>query len=213
MGWAQMLGTNQLAPLRAQHAIAAIERNASALAHSIDDMLDVSRIVAGMLRLAPQRVDLVAVAQAALDAVRQVAVTKKVRLAFSPDPSTVTPVRGDAIRLQQVIWNLLTNAIEFTPEGGAVDVFIERLTDCMEVSVVDTGEGITADFLPYVFDPFRQADGATTRRHGGLGLGLAIVRQLVELHGGTVRAASQGVGRGATFTVSLAIFSGEAQVA
>ena len=211
LGWARMLGSKQLPPDRARHAIATIERNASALAHIIDDLLDVSRIVAGTLRLAPQPVDLVAVAQAALDAVRPLAATKNVQLAFSPDLPAIEPVSGDAGRLQQVIWNLLANAIKFTPEGGRVDVFIERSNDHMEVRVVDTGQGISPDFLPHVFERFRQADGATTRRHTGLGLGLAIVRQLVELHGGTVHAASQGVGRGATFTVRLPISAGEAR--
>ena len=212
LGWARMLGAKQLPPRRARHAIATIERNASALAHIIDDLLDVSRIVAGTLRLAPQAVDLVAVAQAALDAVRPLAVTKNVQLAFSPDLPAIEPVSGDAGRLQQVIWNLLANAIKFTPEGGRVDVLIERSKDHIEVRVVDTGQGISPDFLPHVFERFRQADDATTRRHTGLGLGLAIVRQLVELHEGTVHAASQGVGRGATFTVRLPISAGEAQV-
>jgi signal transduction histidine kinase/ActR/RegA family two-component response regulator len=212
LGWARMLGSKQLPRGRAKHAIATIERNASALAHLIDDLLDVSRIVAGTLHLAPQPVDLVAVAQRALDAVGPLAVTKSVQLAFSPDLSAIETVSGDAGRLQQVIWNLLANAIKFTPEGGRVGVFIERSNDYMEVRVVDTGQGISPDFLPHVFDRFRQADGATTRRHTGLGLGLAIVRQLVELHGGTAHAASHGLGRGATFTVCLPISAGEAQV-
>ncbi|MDQ2942293.1 MAG: ATP-binding protein, partial [Candidatus Dormibacteraeota bacterium] len=211
LGWARMLGSKQLPPDRARHAIATIERNASALAHLIDDLLDVSRIVAGTLQLTPLPVDLVAVAQAALDDVRPLAATKNVHLGFSPDLEALEPVSGDAGRLQQVIWNLLVNAIKFTPEGGRVGVFIEHSNDHMEVRVVDTGQGISPDFLPHVFERFRQADGATTRRHTGLGLGLAIVRQLVELHGGTVHAASQGVGRGATFTVRLPISAGEAQ--
>jgi signal transduction histidine kinase/ActR/RegA family two-component response regulator len=212
LGWARMLASMQLPPDRAQQAIAIIERNASALAHLIEDLLDVSRIVAGTLQLAPQPVDLVAVAQAALDAVRPLAAAKNVQLAFSPDLPAIEAVSGDADRLQQVIWNLLANAIKFTPEGGRVDVFIEPSNDHMEVRIVDTGQGISPDFLPHVFERFRQADGATTRRYTGLGLGLAIVRQLVELHGGTVHAASPGVGRGATFTVCLPISAGEAQV-
>jgi signal transduction histidine kinase/ActR/RegA family two-component response regulator len=210
LGWARLLGSTQLPPDRAKHAIAIIERNASALAHIIDDLLDVSRIVAGTLRLAPQPVDLVAVTQAALEVVRPSAVARNVQLAFSPDLPAIQAVSGDAGRLQQVIWNLLANAIKFTPDGGRVAVFIERLTDDMEVRVVDTGQGISPDLLPHVFERFRQADDATTRRHTGLGLGLAIVRQLVELHGGTVHAASEGVGRGATFTVRLPIAAGEA---
>jgi signal transduction histidine kinase len=211
LGWARMLGAKQLPPDRAGHAIEVIERNALALAHIIDDLLDVSRIVAGTLRLTSQPVDLVAVAQAALDAVRPLAVAKNVSLMFSPDRPAIEPVSGDAGRLEQVIWNLLANAIKFTPEGGRVDVVIAPSPDHMEVRVIDTGQGISPDFLPHVFDRFRQADGATTRRHTGLGLGLAIVRQLVELHRGTVHAASQGVGCGATFIVRLPISAGEAR--
>ena len=210
LGWARMLGSSQLPPDRAAHAIAIIERNASALAHLIDDLLDVSRIAAGTLHLARQPVDLVAVTQAALDDVRPLAVAKNVHLAFSPDLLAIDTVSGDAGRLEQVIWNLLANAIKFTSEGGRVEVFIEPSTDHMEVRVVDTGQGISPDFLPHVFERFRQAEGATTRRHTGLGLGLAIVRQLVELHRGTVHAASDGVGRGATFTVRLPMSAGEA---
>jgi len=212
MGWARMLGSKQLPPDREGHAIAIIERNALALAHLIDDLLDVSRIIAGTFRLAREPVHLVAVAQAALDAVRPLAVTKNVHLTFSSDLPAIKTVSGDAGRLEQVIWNLLVNAIRFTPEGGRVEVFIAPSNDHMEVRVVDTGQGISPDFLPHVFDRFRQADGATTRRHTGLGLGLAIVRQFVDLHGGTVHAASQGVGCGATFSVRLPISAGGAQV-
>jgi signal transduction histidine kinase len=211
LGWARMLGAKQLPPDRAGHAIAVIERNASALAHLIDDLLDVSRIIAGTLQLTPQPVDLAAVAQAALDTVRPLAAAKDVQLAFSPDSLAVETVSGDAGRLQQVIWNLLANAIKFTPDGGSVGLFLALANDHMEVRVVDTGQGISADFLPHVFERFRQADGATTRRHTGLGLGLDIVGQLVALHGGTVHAASDGVGRGATFTVRLPISAGAAQ--
>ena len=212
LGWARMLGAKQLPPDRADHAVAVIERNAAALAHLIDDLLDVSRIVAGTLQLAPQPVDLAAVAQAALDTVRPLAVARHVQLAFSPDGLAVETVSGDAGRLQQVIWNLLANAIKFTPDGGCVGLFIAPSKDHMEVRVVDTGQGISPVFLPHVFERFRQADSATTQRHTGLGLGLAIVRELVELHGGTVHAASQGEGRGATFTVRLPMSVGEAQV-
>ncbi|OFW16585.1 MAG: hypothetical protein A3H29_13770 [Acidobacteria bacterium RIFCSPLOWO2_02_FULL_67_21] len=211
LGWARMLGSKQLPPDRAEHATAAIERSAAALALIINDLLDMSRIVAGTLHLALQPVDLVAVAQAALDVVRPLAVTKDVHLAFSPDLPAIETVSGDAGRLEQVIWNLLANAIKFTPEGGRVAVFIETSKDHIEVRVVDTGQGISPDFLPHVFERFRQADGTTTRRDTGLGLGLAIVRQLVELHGGTVHAASEGVGRGATFTIRLPMSAGEAQ--
>ena len=211
LGWARMLGANQLPPDSARHAIATIELNASALALIIDDLLDVSRFMAGTLRLARQPVDLVAVALAALDAVRPLAATKNVHLVFAPDLPAIETVDGDAGRLRQVIWNLLANAIKFTPEGGRVEMFIERSNAYMEVRIVDTGQGISPDFLPHVFERFRQADDATTRRHTGLGLGLAIVRQLVKLHGGTVLAASEGEGRGATFTVRLPMSAPEAQ--
>ena len=210
LGWARMLTAKQLPPDRAAHAVEVIERNACTLAHLIDDLLDVSRIVAGTLQLAQQPVDLVAVAQAALDTVRPLAMARDVQLSFSPERAGVETVSGDAGRLQQVIWNLLANAIKFTPDGGCVGLFIERSNSHLDVRVVDTGQGISPVFLPHVFERFRQADGATTRRHTGLGLGLAIVRQLVELHGGTVHAASEGEGRGATFTVRLPVSAGEA---
>jgi signal transduction histidine kinase len=203
MGWARMLGSMQLPPERAKHALTIIDRNASILAHLIEDLLDVSRIVAGTLHLSPQRVDLVALAQAAVDGVQPLATAAKVELRFSHNPEAVEPIKGDPDRLQQVLWNLLANAIKFTPEGGRVDLFIRPSGDHIEISVVDTGQGISPDFLPHVFERFRQAHGASTRRHGGLGVGLAIVRQLVELHGGTVQAASEGLGRGATFTICL----------
>ena len=209
MGWARMLGSMQLSPERAKHALTIIDRNAAILAHLIEDLLDVSRIVAGTLHLAPQPVDLVAVAQAAIDAVQPLAFAAKVDLRFSHNPDGIQPVNGDPDRLQQVLWNLLANAIKFTPEGGRVDLFIEPSNNHIEVRVVDTGQGISPDFLPHVFERFRQAHGAPTRRHGGLGVGLAIVRQLVELHGGTVRADSEGLGRGATFTICLPTPAGD----
>jgi CheY-like chemotaxis protein len=209
LGWAQMLESKQLAPGRAEDAIAAIGRSASALAHMIDDLLDTSRILRGAVRLALRPVDLAAVAQEALDAVAPLAATKNVHLAFDAVAGSRT-VSGDAERLQQVIWNLLANAIKFTPEGGRVTVVVESANDCMEARVVDTGQGISPDFLPHVFERFRQSEDATTQRHTGLGLGLGIVRQLVELHGGTVHAASPGEGHGATFTVRLPIAAGSA---
>jgi signal transduction histidine kinase len=209
LGWAQMLESKQLPPARAEHAIAAIGRSASALAHMIDDLLDTSRILKGAVRLALRPVDLAAVAQGALDAMRPLAAIKNVHVAFDAAAGSRT-VSGDADRLQQVIWNLLANAIKFTPEGGRVIVCLEPASDHMEVRVVDTGCGISPEFLPHVFERFRQAGDATTQRHTGLGLGLGIVRQLVELHGGTVHAASPGVGRGATFTVRLPMAAGSA---
>ena len=207
LGWARMLTSKQLNQERAAHAIETILRNASALAQIIDDLLDVSRIVAGTLRLVHSPVDLAAAAEAAVDALRPLAAAKNIQLQFSPDPSSTEVVNGDASRLQQVVVNLLSNAIAFTPENGRVDVSIKRAGPNLELAVEDTGEGISPDFLPRVFDRFRQADGATSRRHTGLGLGLAIVRQLVELHGGTVQAESSGPGKGATFTVCLPILT------
>lgn len=208
LGWARMLAAKQLAPDRAEAAIGIIERNAAALARIIEDLLDVSRIVAGTLHLASRPVDLVAVAQTALDGVRPLAADKGVALAFTTDPATIEPVSADPGRLQQAFSNVFANAIKFTPAGGRVDIFVEPAIDHMEVRVVDTGQGISPDFLPHVFERFRQADGATARRHSGLGLGLAIVRQLVEMHGGSVDAASEGVGQGATFTIRLPVAVG-----
>jgi signal transduction histidine kinase/ActR/RegA family two-component response regulator len=213
MGWARMLRSMELSPERAKHALTIIDRNAAILAHLIEDLLDVSRMVAGTLHLAPQPVDLVAVAQAAIDAVQPLALAANVDVRFSHNPDAIEPVKGDPDRLQQVLWNLLANAIKFTPEGGRVDLFIEPSNDHIEIRVVDTGQGISPDFLPHVFERFRQAHGAPTRRHGGLGVGLAIVRQLVELHGGTVHAASEGLGRGATFTICLPTPAGDRSAA
>lgn len=205
LGWARMLASKQLTLERSARAIQTIERNAAALAHIIDDLLDVSRMIAGTLQLESQPIDLVALTQSAIDAIKPLAVARNIELQFSADPSTSEIVNGDAARLQQVIWNLLVNAIKFTSEGGRVDVSVDRAQSHMVVKVVDTGQGISADLLSHVFERFRQAYGTTSRRHGGLGLGLAIVQQLVERHGGTVHAASPGVGRGATFTVCLPI--------
>jgi signal transduction histidine kinase len=205
-----MLISKQLTPERAAHAVQTIERNAASLAHIIDDLLDVSRIIAGTLHMTPQPVDLVAVTQGALDVVKPLAAERHIDLRFSAESDPVALVSGDSGRLQQVIWNLLANAVKFTPDSGRVDVSVERVGSNVEVHIVDTGQGISPEFLPHVFERFRQADGAPSRRHGGLGLGLAIVRQLVELHGGSVHAASDGVGRGATFTVLLPVLGGDA---
>ena len=205
LGWARMLTSKQLNEERSAHALETIERNATALAHIIDDLLDISRIVAGTLHLAHHPVDLVGITRAAVDAVRPLAAAKSIRLQFAPDPSSTEVVTGDAGRLEQVVVNLLSNAVKFTPENGRVDVSVKRTGPSLELTIEDNGEGIAPAFLPQVFDRFRQADGAASRRHGGLGLGLAIVRQIVELHGGTVRADSPGLGKGATFTVRLPI--------
>jgi signal transduction histidine kinase/ActR/RegA family two-component response regulator len=210
LGWARMLMTRQLTAERAAHAIETIERNAASLAHIIDDLLDVSRIIAGTLHMTPQPVDLVAVTQGTLDVVKPLAADKHIDLRFSSEPGSIALVSGDADRLQQVIWNLLANSVKFTPDFGRVDVSVERVGSSIEVHIVDTGQGISAEFLPHVFERFRQAHGAPSPRHGGLGLGLAIVRQLVELHGGTVHALSEGVGSGSTFTVCLPILGVDA---
>lgn len=206
LGWARILESHKLAPDQTEHAIAAIGRNASTLAHMIDDLLDMSRILKGAVRLAMQPVDLIAIAQEALDTVGPLAAAHHVSLTF--DATGTCMVRGDAERLQQVLWNLLSNAIKFTPDNGRVDVFIEPVNDEIEIRVVDSGKGISPDFLPHVFERFRQAADATTQRHTGLGLGLGIVRQLVLLHGGTVEAASPGLGMGATFTLRLPMAAG-----
>jgi signal transduction histidine kinase len=179
-------------------------------ASGTSQLLDTSRILKGTIHVARQPVDLVVVTQEALDAVRPPADARKVQMAFDATPCQRT-VTGDAGRLQQVIWNLLANAIKFTPQGGQVRASVESSHDHVEVTVADTGEGISPDFLPHVFERFRQGEGATTARHTGLGLGLGIVRQLVDLHGGTVHAASPGLGHGATFTVRLPIPAGDAQ--
>jgi CheY-like chemotaxis protein len=168
----------------------------------IEDLLDMSRIISGKLRLDVQRLDLADVIRAAAQTVEPAAAAKDIRVQLVLDPMT-GPVSGDPNRLQQVFWNLLSNAIKFTAKGGRVQVLLERINSHLEVSVIDTGEGIDPAFLPHVFDRFRQADATTTRRHGGLGLGLAIVKQVVELHGGTIRAKSPGKNHGATFIVSL----------
>lgn len=211
VGWIRLLETGQLASVRADDAIAAIGHNASALAHIIDDLLDTSRFLKGSIRLEPQIVDLLAVVQAALDAVGPMAASKNVELAFEAASARRTVV-GDAFRLEQIFSNLLSNALKFTPAGGRVQVVVESSDGCMEVRVVDTGRGISPEFLPHVFEPFRQGEDATTQRQTGLGLGLGIVRKLVELHSGTVHAASDGEGRGATFTVRLPMAAAEARV-
>ncbi len=213
LGWAHMLAAKQVSPARWEQAFAVIERNAVALAHIIDDLLDVSRILAGTLSLASDQLDVAILTEATVEAVRPTAAAKNVSLTFQSSLSQSSLVRGDAERLQQVIWNLLANALKFTPAGGSVDVFIEPAGDQAQVRVIDSGQGISPDFLSRVFERFRQADGSTTRRHSGLGLGLAIARQIVELHGGALQADSPGPGRGATFTMRLPIAGGDASAA
>jgi PAS domain S-box-containing protein len=202
LGYAQLLGVGQPGANELAEGLQIIERNARTQTRIIDDLLDMSRIISGKVRLDVQRLDLAAVVNAAIDTQRPAAEAKNIRLTAVLDP-LVGPVRGDPARLQQVAWNLLSNAIKFTPKGGKVEVALERVNSHVEIIVSDTGEGISPEFLPQVFDRFRQAESATTRRHGGLGIGLSIVKQLVELHGGSVRAKSRGLGQGATFVVLL----------
>jgi PAS domain S-box-containing protein len=206
LGWVQILKDGaSLDDLR--ESIPAIERNVRAQSQLIEDLLDMSRIEAGKVSLDLQHVDLAAVVTGGIDTVRPAAQAKDIRLttAFS---SLSGIVMGDRNRLQQVVWNLLSNAIKFTPKGGRIHVVTKRANSHVEICVTDTGQGIAPEFLGHVFDRFRQADATTTRRHGGLGLGLSIVKHLVELHGGNVRVESEGAGQGATFIVCLPLQSG-----
>jgi PAS domain S-box-containing protein len=204
VGWASMLRTGKVDAGTTVRAFEVVERNARAQDKLIDDLLDMSRIITGKLRLNVQTVDLEPIVQAACDSVHPAADAKGVRLQVIADPNA-GPISGDPDRLQQVVWNLLSNAVKFTPKGGRIQVRLQRINSHVEISVSDTGQGVSAEFLPYVFDRFRQADSTLTRAHSGLGLGLAIVRNLVEQHGGTVSASSPGVGQGATFTVKLPV--------
>jgi PAS domain S-box-containing protein len=201
LGWTRLLRTGKLDAAGTVRALETIERNAHLQEQLIADILDVSRIVTGKLRLEIRPTDLTPLIDATLDAVRPAADAKGVRLTSHVEFSST--VLGDPDRLQQVIWNLLSNAIKFTPPGGSIGVSLERDGPSALLTVKDTGEGISSDLLPYVFDRFRQGDASVTRPHGGLGLGLSIVRHLVELHGGEVQVSSDGTGTGATFTVRL----------
>lgn len=202
LGWSSMMLTGKLDTTTARGATESIERNARMQQQIVNDLLDVSRIITGQLRYEAQPTDVRAVVAAAIETVRPAADAKNIALRALFDPRA-EPVMGDPARLQQIAWNLLSNAVKFTSAGGEVRVAVERADGHVRLAVADTGEGIRADFLPFVFDRFRQGDQSPTRRHGGLGLGLSIVRHLVELHGGRVRAASDGEGHGAVFTVEL----------
>ena len=206
LGWADMLRSGTLAKARRERAVDAVYANAKRQVRLIDELLDISRIMSGKLRLERTALDLPGVVRAALDVVQPAADAKHLHLAVEADPS-IGPFYADAARLQQIFGNLLSNAVKFTPEGGAVHLRICRVDGVVECVVTDAGPGISPDFLPSVFEPFRQADGSTTRRHGGLGLGLSIVKHLVEAHGGTVTAESSGGRQGATFIVRLPIVS------
>ncbi|MDZ7952388.1 ATP-binding protein [Nostoc sp. DedQUE09] len=202
LGWARLLQTREFDTAAIKKAIATIERNAQLQAQLIEDLLDVSRILQGKLNLKMLPVNLVLVIEAGLETVRLAAEAKNIQIQTMLDAS-FGQVLGDSGRLQQVIWNLLSNAVKFTPEGGKIDIQLECVDAEAQITVSDTGKGISPEFLPYVFEYFRQADGTTTRKFGGLGLGLAIVRHLTELHGGTIQAESLGEGQGAIFRVRL----------
>jgi len=206
LGWSRLLQMRKLDDTKTAEALATIERNAKVQTQLIDDLLDVAKILRGKLSLTITSVNLVAVIEAAMDTVKAAAVAKSITL------HTVLPngmwVAGDAARLQQVVWNLLSNAIKFTPQGGHVDIVVQENGRYAEMTVKDTGKGIHPDFLPHIFESFRQEDASTTRRYGGLGLGLAIVHQLVEAHNGTVTADSPGEGLGATFTIGIPLLNG-----
>jgi len=204
LGWATLLRRVKVGSDDYVKGLETIERNARVQTQIIADLLDMSRIISGKVQLDVQAVDLHDVISAALDAVRPSIDAKQLRLRATLD-AKAGRIRGDAGRLQQVFWNLLTNAVKFTPATGRLDVVLERVNSHVEVSVEDSGIGIKPEFLAFVFDRFRQADASITRRHGGLGLGLSIVKHLVELHGGTVRVKSPGEGQGATFIVALPI--------
>lgn len=208
MGWSRMLRSGRLDAESRDHAIEVIERNALAQKQIIEDILDVSRVITGKLKLNLSPLDLTTVVDAALDAVRPALEAKAIEIVREVDPK-VRIVVGDSDRLQQVIWNLLSNAAKFTPNGGMVELCLKQTPVNIQIQVRDTGPGIDAEFLPYVFERFRQADGSTTRTHGGLGLGLAIVRHLVELHGGSIKAENRADSHGAILTVSLPMPSGE----
>lgn len=206
IGWSHLLRSGNLDKTTATRALETIDRNAKSQAQLIEDILDVSRVITGKLRLNTEPVDIASVINAAIDSVQLAVDSKDIQLAVTLDPSGRHTI-GDSSRLQQVVWNLLVNAIKFTPSGGHIEVKVSRSGRNLKIRVRDTGEGISKEFLPFIFDRFRQADGTTTRQHGGLGLGLSIVRHLIELHGGTIKAESAGEGLGATFTIKLPLAS------
>jgi len=212
VGWAGMLRSGRLEADGMSHAIEIIDRNARVQTQLIDDILDVSRIVSGKVRLDLRPIKLREVIHAAVESIKPAADSKGVNLEVIVDRKA-GPVSGDPDRIQQIVWNLLANAIKFTPAGGAVSLHVRNSETHVEIRVEDTGEGISSGFLPHVFERFRQADGSLTRQHKGLGLGLAIVRHLVELHGGSVSAKSEGRGKGATFKVALPLLTGATEAA
>ncbi|HEY9622293.1 MAG TPA: ATP-binding protein [Crinalium sp.] len=212
LGWTRLLRMGRLDAEKTAMALETIERNAKLQTQLIEDLLDISRILQGKLTLTVTSVDLLATIEAAKETVRLAAEAKSIQITTHLTP-TPSPLMGDPNRLQQVVWNLLSNAVKFTPAEGQIDITLQTVGNDAQIIVRDTGKGISPDFLPYVFDTFRQADGTTTRNFGGLGLGLAIVRQIVELHGGYVEAESPGDNRGATFTVHLPLMQNRAAIA
>jgi PAS domain S-box-containing protein len=202
LGWAKLLQIGKPEVEELKQGLQTIERNAHVQAQIIEDLLEMSRITSGKVRLDVRRIDLRSILHRSFETISSTAQAKGIQLKLVTDPRA-EPISGDPDRLQQVFWNLLDNAIKFTPSGGEVLVLLKRVDSHIEVSVIDTGDGIAPALLPHVFDRFKQADASTTRRHGGLGLGLAIVKQLVKLHGGDVRVSSEGVGKGTTFAVCL----------
>nr|WP_290225731.1 response regulator [Trichocoleus desertorum] len=206
IGWVQMLRSGKLDAAKVNYALETIERNARLQTQLIEDLLDISRILRGKLHLETAPVDLVPTIEAALENIQLAAEAKQIQITTHLEPRGKF-IAGDAARLQQILWNLLSNAIKFTPMGGSVEVCLTYVDLQAQITVKDTGKGINAEFLPYVFEYFRQADSSTTRNFGGLGLGLAIVRHLTEIHGGTAQAASPGEGQGATFTVTFPLLT------
>jgi signal transduction histidine kinase len=205
LGWARMLVNHQVDESKVPAALAMIERNAQAQKQLVDDLLDVSAIVSGRLRLDPRDIDLAEVVRAAVESMKLSFEARHLRIEQELEPVRIV---GDPDRLRQVVWNLLSNAAKFTPEGGDIYIRVDRDTTTARLSVRDTGRGIGAEFLPHVFEPFRQADSSITRASGGLGLGLSLVRHLVEAHGGTVSVSSEGPMQGTTFMVALPRYGG-----
>jgi CheY-like chemotaxis protein len=206
LGYARMLRSGIVAPERQQKAIDTIERNATSLTQIVEDVLDISRIVSGKIRLNVQPLEFPDIVRSAIDGIAPAAEAKGVRVETVLDPQAA-PISGDPERLQQVLWNLLSNAVKFTNRGGKVQVRLERVNSHVEVAVSDTGIGISPEFLPHVFERFRQADAGIGRERGGLGLGLSIARQLAEMHGGTIDAFSAGIGQGSTFRLTVPLMA------
>jgi signal transduction histidine kinase/ActR/RegA family two-component response regulator len=211
LGWARILRSKADVKSR-DHALDVIERNAAAQLRLVEDLLDMARVISGKLRLDVKSVEIRPVVQAAIDVVEPSAAAKRITIATHAEPSRLV-VNADADRLQQAIWNVMSNAVKFTPSGGRIDVRIEKNNGLVEVTVTDTGQGINPEFMPYVFDRFRQADASPSRRHGGLGLGLSLARQIMELHGGSIGARSDGPNKGAEFCVRLPEADGRGNVA